>query len=579
MARRSSPDPEDPYREFWEHPGRSSRRAARRAGSRRAGRGRHSAGRAGGVSPRPEPPPAARPREPWWSERRPPADPPVFARVRADDPPGGPYGGRDARVDADVVAGRSARLRTASFAGGYRPGVRPGFDARTAFARDEPARRNVSAGTRTGRRRAGRGRHGPEGRPAVPVRPPRYPRRSADGLTAASIAVVFAVGLATLAAWESSLLTGEFVGASSAAAAERGKGSAAARPRPDASRSQRPARPAEQDLSDRVNELALRLRGPDARRSYGGESGGKGAPLTGVIRFSPDRTWALGSTVIPVPEDREAMPQAALYVAQRTAGRWQIALSGTAEFDALLARAPAQLMPPGERRALARFSAGAARPTVPTRLMLPWRIGQSWLMTAAPATGRPARPLGLVAFRGGDGRVLAAGPGRFYRLCATRDGGGMVMVIHPDGRATTYYNLTGIPKIPDGGAVARGTPLGRIGTDRPCGGAPVDRPQVQFGLRSGNDDLPLEGVTLGGWTFREQASPLVGWAERGPLQVLPGGLLRNFGPQPPPPAAPKEEPRPDVTPEPDPSDRPGTGRQDESSPDNQESDASGEQQQ
>ncbi|WP_157995976.1 M23 family metallopeptidase [Thermomonospora amylolytica] len=457
MARRPPPDPSDPFREFWEHPGRSSRRSGRRPGAR-----------------------------------------------RTDSRHAGARHGRHARPDA---APPRARVRTAA---------RPG-DLR---------------------------------------------RRPVDGLRAGSLVVTFAVGVALLAVVENALINGGVTGLSGTGAtgaqatAPQGRAREVRRPRDRTSEPER-------TLDDRVRELTLRLRGPIARRSYGGDR----PPLHGAIRFSRDRAWAFGTTAIPVPEDRAAMPQVALYIAEWTGQTWRIALSGTEEFDALLTRVPAEMMPADERRTLARFSAGTARPDQARGLMLPWRAGQSWFMTAAAADGPAARPLGALAFRGGDGRVLAAGPGRLYRFCADRPGRGMVLVIHPDGLASTYYHLTDVTDVRDGGLVERGAPLGRIGTDRPCGGAPVDRAQVRFGLRTGNEDLPIDGLPIGGWIFRERARPLIGWAERGLLQVLPGTPLRNFGPDAPDDPAPGRSPRPDGSPDlpdlpevpglPDPPGRPG----------------------
>jgi hypothetical protein len=100
-----------------------------------------------------------------------------------------------------------------------------------------------------------------------------------------------------------------------------------------------------------------------------------------------------------------------------------------------------------------------------------------------------------------------------------------------------------------GSPVRRGDTLGRIGADQPCGGAAAPRALVQFSLRRGAEEVPLEGARLGGWTLRERARPLLGFAERGVMQVLPGGLLANLG------AVPVEE-QPEI---PDLPGLPGTG--------------------
>lgn len=358
-------------------------------------------------------------------------------------------------------------------------------------------------------------------------------RRTTDGMTAGALAIGFVVGLSMLAVVENELLNGgggtDPVSAQSSAADPAKRSPKPKRPGQEAREA--PPAPEVNTLGKRVGDLTAQLRGPAAKQSYGADR----PPLTGPVRFNAARTWAFGTTAIPVPADQSAMPHVGLYLAQWTGDRWRIALSGTTDFDRLIRQAPAQLMPPAERRLLTRYSAvssGAA--AKPDGLMLPWRVGGIWRIDADSSD---RGPLSAVSFRG-DGNVLAAGPGRVYRFCATSAGRGMVMVIHPNGVASTYYHLTNVIQVRDGGVVRRGTPLGRIGADRPCGGAPVDTPQVRFELRRGNESVPFDGVQLGGWMFRERANPLLGWAERGLLQVLPGGLMRNYGPVAPP-SAPK----------------------------------------
>ncbi|MEU6754758.1 hypothetical protein ABZ914_51765, partial [Spirillospora sp. NPDC046719] len=87
--------------------------------------------------------------------------------------------------------------------------------------------------------------------------------------------------------------------------------------------------------------------------------------------------------------------------------------------------------------------------------------------------------------------------------------------------------------------VGRGDPLGRTGTAGACGGAPAARAEVRFDLRRGAAPVPLDGAVIGGWTFSERAKPLLGFAERGLLQVLPGGLIANLGAVPAADAPPK----------------------------------------
>lgn len=358
-----------------------------------------------------------------------------------------------------------------------------------------------------------------------------------------------AVGLSLLGIAERALLEGGPIGGTSGTA---GSQRAIVPPKAGGDRTRRPqapqrpgqsgapatpAGPSLRVLAARVRKLTLAQRGAAARRAYGAAP--TRAPLVDAIRTSPDRTWVLGTTAIPVPASSTANPEVAFYAARWTGEDWQVGLSGGRAFSTLLGAAPPDVVPAPEVRALRRYGAVTAEQAgalvngsrTGDGLMLPWKIGKVWSMTASDGS-TSARPLASLAFSGGDGRVLAAGDGRLYRFCADRAGRAMVLLIHPSGLATAYYRLRDVTRVRDGGVVERGDPLGRTGTDRPCGGAASPRAEVGFGLRRGAGTVPLDGAVIGGWTFRERAEPLVGFAERGALQVLPGGLLANLGPVP-----------------------------------------------
>jgi hypothetical protein len=363
-----------------------------------------------------------------------------------------------------------------------------------------------------------------------------------DRVAMTGTVMVVVVGFALAAIVERALLTGSATSAEAGTRPPRAGGPSPGGPDPVRTSTPRRAQPVVATLNGQVRSLTLTERGTAARQAYGVKP--SAPPLVGATRFTSDRTWAFGTTAIPVPAKQSAMPQVALFLAHWSGSRWQVGLSGTDEFRALLRRVPTRLVPAAEIRTLARFSVGPAHAT---KLMLPWREGDSWTMTAAT---QGARPFGAVAFHGGDGRVLAAGDGRLYRFCTTASGGGLLMIIHDNGLATEYYQLTKLTGVRDGAIVKRGDFLGRVGVDRPCGGAAAARPQVRFGLRQGAGDLPFNGVTIGGWNFRERAHPLIGWAERGILQVMPGLGLANFGAADPPPV-------PSITLSPSPTPTPG----------------------
>jgi hypothetical protein len=313
-------------------------------------------------------------------------------------------------------------------------------------------------------------------------------------------------------------------------------------------------------LAAQVRKLTLDERGAAARQAYGAEPAQP--PIVGATRTSADRTWVFGTSAIPVPQSSTANPEVAFYAAHWTGKEWQVGLSGGKAFAALLGDVPAAVMSASEVRLLSKYGSVTAAQAAALvngtragdRLMLPWKIGQVWAMTTSDGAASP-RPLGSLAFSGGDGRVLASGTGRLYRFCGNASGNALVMLIHASGLATTYYGLRSVPKLRDGSVVEQGAALGRTGTARPCGGAPAPRAEVGFALRGGGGPVPLDGAEIGGWTFRERAKPLLGFAERGALQVLPGGLMANLGPVP---AADEEPAQPSPSTSPSPADGAGT---------------------
>ncbi|MFG1999898.1 hypothetical protein ACGFNU_12195 [Spirillospora sp. NPDC048911] len=441
------------------------------------------------------------------------------------------------------------------------------------WGESEPKRRPAA------KRRAGappeRGRR-PEREPVGRPRRPGPARRSfgTERMNAGAIVFSIITGLALLAIVERSVIEGGPIGDSGPAGAERPLSKPNAKAAlPDRSpQKQAPSRqggggttgggaaavPDLQVLTSQIRELTVAQRGAAARQEYGVPA--DKPPLVVVSRVSRDRTWAFGTTALPVPAGRSSMPHVALFAARWTAGRWQPALSGTTAFAGIVGRMPPAMMSVSEASLLSKHSAmtagqgaSAANGTrVGDGLMLPWRVGASWTLGATEGAG--ARPLAALAFTGGDGQVAAAGDGRLYRFCAAGSRG-FVMVIHPSGLASAYYRMRDVAQLRDGSVVKQGDPLGRTGGDLPCGGAPAPRAEVQFALRGASENVPLDGAQLGGWIFRERARPLLGFAERGLLQVLPGAPLANLGPVPPTePPGPADQPAPGARPSTPPAD-------------------------
>jgi LasA protease len=305
-----------------------------------------------------------------------------------------------------------------------------------------------------------------------------------------------------------------------------------------------PVSPAVQ-LSRKVETVALAERSHVARRDYG--VGTLSAPIVRLSRMDHARTWAFGTETIPPPVGVTAMPESSLYLAQRTGTGWEVALAGTPRFTALLRKAPAAVVPAGERPVLEKFNAAPDTP-LDTGLMLPWGIGQSWTLLATDK--------GVSGFDGGDGRVLAPGDGRIYRLCSSAAGHGLVLLIHPNGLATEYYQLSDVTKVRDGSLVKRGDYLGRTGTEQPCGGGEAPQRMVRFAIGDATGTMRLDHFQLGGWTVRETAAAT--FAERAGVRVDAGNPLLNFGPVTGSPAAsPSASPSPSRSPKPSKSGKPG----------------------
>lgn len=357
-------------------------------------------------------------------------------------------------------------------------------------------------------------------------------------ISASGAAVVLVLVLAVGVIVERSILSGPSHGATSALPRPRHPVPTIFTASPTVKPSQPPVSLPLSTLEADVKSVTMARLGEIAQRAYGKSP--TVPPMVMVARSDHAHSWAMGTTAIPVPAGDPAPPEVSLFVAHVTEGKWQVALAGTTAFPDLLASAPTSVVPAAQQQVLSQFgSTSPAASVTSSGLMLPWKIGQSWKMQSAP---------GGLDFSGKSGQVLAAGPGWLYRFCDSRPGHGLVLLIHPNGLATTYYQMTGVTNVPDGSSVKVGDYLGRIGTDLPCGGM-AGKPAVRFAL-AGN---ALDGMTIGGWTFH--AETLSGYAEHGTKKIMPGGLLDNFGS---PPMQVTPPPIPSAVPTPSPSqDLPG----------------------
>jgi hypothetical protein len=353
-------------------------------------------------------------------------------------------------------------------------------------------------------------------------------RTLVNRVSALGVATVVVVGLSLAAIVEQALLP-------TAHSAHQRETASAPRPVRTRSHSPRPSRSAKRVspatlLSRQVKKAATTQRGPVARREFG--VGKVAAPVVHVSRI--DKTWAFGTEAIPAPAGSAAAPESSLFLARASGSRWTVALAGTSAFADLVPKAPTSVLHKDERDTLTRFRATGKAPAE-TGLMLPWSVGQSWsAVTTEPAT---------LGFDGGDGRVLAAGDGLLYRLCSSSPDRGLVLLVHPNGLATEYYQMDDLTPVADGDAVKQGDYLGRTSNDQPCGGGPASTRLVRFSLRDGDGPIPLDQVKIGGWTLHSTSAEV--FADRGGLRVDAGNPLLNFGtvPAPAPSATPSKTPK------------------------------------
>jgi LasA protease len=257
--------------------------------------------------------------------------------------------------------------------------------------------------------------------------------------------------------------------------------------------------------------------------------------LTQVNVMRESEGWAFGAAVIEAPKKEGHYPRGWLFVAENGEQGWDVALEGTPEFTGSAAEAPDDIVDDEEKQTFANAESEEertldAKAPVKTNLMLPWAKGKVWKFTGGPHgwnTGydRPYAALDFAGRGAKDQRVRAAGPGRVYAMCSTRQG--WIRVYHPNGYTTDYYHLIQNIKPNNGAKIKRGAYLGLTGNDTSCGGASYGR-HVHFALLKGTNYVPVNNKIIGGWKFVE-GQAYGGYTERGGTRRQPGSLIRNFG--------------------------------------------------
>ncbi|AOM14678.1 peptidoglycan DD-metalloendopeptidase family protein [Bacillus thuringiensis] len=244
-----------------------------------------------------------------------------------------------------------------------------------------------------------------------------------------------------------------------------------------------------------------------------------------VKRLSNDENWAFGFVVILAPNVTGAFPEGKPFIAKHATTNWQVALEGMDLFNELSQQIPDAMMSAQEKKAFSLLGNAQALSQNRPELRLPYEKGQSWVMSGGPhGWSGSDRPYSSLDLYGGDQRVLAAGDGIAYTMCANNRG--WIRIYHENGYATDYYHLWN-NMIPNGQSVQEGTFLGYTGTDISCGGYASGR-HVHFSLLQGNTRIPLHGKELGGWVFFETSS-YNGYAMHGSTMRYTGNTLYNYG--------------------------------------------------
>jgi LasA protease len=266
-----------------------------------------------------------------------------------------------------------------------------------------------------------------------------------------------------------------------------------------------------------------------------------------VQRHSDSRasgSWAFGTAILTAPARAGEYPSGWLFLAHQSASGqsasdWQVALDGSTGFADLARQAPAAVLSTGERAVITPgvTTTLAANSTNNPVIRLPYAIGQAWTLTGGPhGWSGSDTPYSSVDLSGGDTRVLAAGGGLAYRMCAsTINGqfGGWMRIYHSNGYATDYYHLWNVINPAAGSSISEGAFLGNTGTNTCAGGSASGR-HVHFAIGIGT---PSTGVTrvawnwrvAGKWVFWQGSSPYQGYALHGSTHVNVGGTLYNYG--------------------------------------------------
>lgn len=283
----------------------------------------------------------------------------------------------------------------------------------------------------------------------------------------------------------------------------------------------------------------------------------KNGPPTPTVYFeirtgSEAGPWAFGSIVIEPPEEakknkkpehHDPLPEAHLWLAQKTNNKWEAVVEYTPIFYDWVQQTPDDIIDPNLKQVFEsdqRVASGEVSIAGDNNgnFSLPWSPGQTWAFNGGPHgwNGSAAEVWSSLDFGQGaygDGHVLSAREGTVSLPCGNT---AYVVVKHGDGWESHYFHLINIGSaVANNQQVARGQWIGDVGT-AVCGGTALG-PHVHFALKLNGSFVAMNGREIGGWTFYNGSQQYQGRAERikanGTIQTVVAGYdgLYNIGVQ------------------------------------------------
>ncbi|HND93506.1 MAG TPA: S8 family serine peptidase, partial [Anaerolineales bacterium] len=239
-----------------------------------------------------------------------------------------------------------------------------------------------------------------------------------------------------------------------------------------------------------------------------------------------------GLFIIPAPDNAEGGPSAHYFTAVQNGDSLTISQEYTPKFaEALDALAAEGVVDQG---VVDTFNSPTAQGDGTAQLGLPWTTGANATFVAGPHGDGfqpfPTEIANALDFAPADNKVRAAREGFAQQIvCPGQVQSSWVIVTHPGGWRTSYYQVSNIQVDPDGLSVGRGAYLGDLAANSAsalrCGGNNFTSPLVHFSVLQNGKQVKINGFDIGGWTVGTTTMTKVSDAS----VVNVGGTLSNNG--------------------------------------------------